>query len=82
MLQDAIALAHEGDYSLVNDLLNIAQNPFDEHEKYDKYSKPTPMEFANVKLSCSSQFKYISYCNKIKKFHFFYIKLQYEKRYI
>ena len=54
MLQDAIALAHEGDYSLVNDLLNIAQNPFDEHEKYDKYSKPTPMEFANVKLSCSS----------------------------
>ena len=54
ILQDAIALAHDGDYSLVNDLLDIAQNPFDEHEKFDKYAHPTPMEFANVKLSCSS----------------------------
>jgi uncharacterized protein YdiU (UPF0061 family) len=54
MLQEAIDLAHDGDYTLVNDLLNIAQNPFDEHEKFDKYSNPTPMEFANIKLSCSS----------------------------
>lgn len=54
MLQEAIELAHEGDYSLVNDLLEIAQNPFNEHEKYEKYSKPTPMDFANIKLSCSS----------------------------
>ena len=54
MLQDAIDLAHDGDYSLVNDLLEIAQNPFEEHEKYEKYSKPTPTEFANIKLSCSS----------------------------
>ncbi len=54
MLQEAIELAHEGDYSLVNDLLKIAQNPFDEHEEFDRYSKPTPMEFANIKLSCSS----------------------------
>ena len=54
MLQEAIELAHEGDYSLVNDLLEIAQNPFDEHKKYEKYSKPTPMEFANIKLTCSS----------------------------
>ena len=54
MLQEAIELAHEGDYSLVNDLLEIAQNPFDEHSKYERYSNPTPMEFANIKLSCSS----------------------------
>jgi serine/tyrosine/threonine adenylyltransferase len=54
MLQEAIQLAHRGDYSLVNDLLEIAQNPFDEHAKYDKYANPTPMEFANIKLSCSS----------------------------
>lgn len=54
MLQDAIQLAHSGDYTLVNDLLDIAQNPFDEHKKFDKYSKPTPMKFANIKLSCSS----------------------------
>lgn len=54
MLQDAIALAHEGDYTLVNDLLKIAQNPFDEHEAFEKYAQPTPMEYANTQLSCSS----------------------------
>ncbi len=54
MLQDAIELAHEGDYTLVNDLLNIAQNPFDEHEAFEKYAQATPMEYANTQLSCSS----------------------------
>ncbi|MAD40888.1 MAG: hypothetical protein CL623_00645 [Arcobacter sp.] len=54
MLQEAIQLAHSGDYSLVNDLLKIAQNPYAEHLKYDRYANPTPMEFANLKLSCSS----------------------------
>jgi len=54
MLQEAIDSAENGDFTLLNDLLNIAQNPFDEHKKYDKYSKATPMEFANIKLSCSS----------------------------
>ena len=54
MLQDAIELAHEHDFSLVNDLLEIAQNPFDEHEKYEKYAQSTPNEHSNIKLSCSS----------------------------
>ena len=54
MLQEAIQLAHEGDFSLVNDLLNIAQNPFDEHEKFEKYANSTPQEHSNLKLSCSS----------------------------
>ena len=54
MLQEAIDLAHNGDYSLVNDLLNIAQSPFDEHKEFERYSNLTPMEFANIKLSCSS----------------------------
>ena len=54
MLQEAIDLAYTGDYSLVNDLLEIAQNPYAEHLKYDRYSNVTPMEFANIKLSCSS----------------------------
>lgn len=54
MLQDAIEKADEGDYSLVNELLEIAQNPFAEHPKFEKYAKPTPMKFANIKLSCSS----------------------------
>lgn len=54
MLQDAIEKATKGDFTLVNELLNIAQNPFEEHEKFEKYAKPTPKEFANLKLSCSS----------------------------
>ena len=54
MLQEAIEAAHEGNYNLVNDLLNIAQNPFDKHENFEKYAQPTPMEHANLKLSCSS----------------------------
>lgn len=54
MLQESIELAHTGDYSLVNDLLDIAQNPFDEHKKFERYANPTPIEHANLKLSCSS----------------------------
>jgi len=54
MLQEAIMLAHEGDYSLVNDLLHIAQNPFEKHEKFERYANPTPQEHANLQLSCSS----------------------------
>ncbi len=54
MLQESIDMAKEGDFKLVNDLLNIAQNPFDEHEEFDRYSKPTPIEHNNLRLSCSS----------------------------
>ena len=54
MLQEAIDKAEEGDFTLVNDLLNIAQNPYDEHNEYERYSKATPLEFSNIKLSCSS----------------------------
>ena len=54
MLQEAIEKAHEGDYSLVNVLLDIAQNPFDEHEKWERFSQVTPEKFSNLKLSCSS----------------------------
>ena len=54
IIQEAIEKAHEGDYTLVNDLLKIAQNPFDEHPKFERYAQPTPMKYANIKLSCSS----------------------------
>ncbi|MFA7084018.1 MAG: YdiU family protein [Arcobacteraceae bacterium] len=54
MLQEAIEKATKGDFSLVNELLIMAQNPFDEHKKFERYAKPTPLEFANLKLSCSS----------------------------
>jgi uncharacterized protein YdiU (UPF0061 family) len=54
MLQEAIDSASKADFTLVNDLLAIAQNPFDEHPTFERYAKATPLEFSNLKLSCSS----------------------------
>ncbi|AXH09118.1 hypothetical protein CP960_05870 [Malaciobacter halophilus] len=54
MLQEAIQKAQEGDFTLVNDLLTIAQAPFDEHIEFERYAQATPIQFANIKLSCSS----------------------------
>jgi len=54
MLQEAIEKAQEGDFSLVNELLHVAQNPFDEHPELTRYTKATPHQFKALKLSCSS----------------------------
>lgn len=54
ILQEAIDLAEKNDFSLVNDLLTLAQNPYDEHPEFEHYAGATPPEHQNVKLSCSS----------------------------
>ncbi|QKF73777.1 YdiU family protein [Aliarcobacter faecis] len=54
IIEEAIKKAQNNDFSLVNDLLKIAQNPFDEHKDFERYSKPTPQQFSNIKLSCLS----------------------------
>jgi uncharacterized protein YdiU (UPF0061 family) len=54
MLQEAIDKAEEGDFSGVEDLFHIAQNPFDEHEGFERWAEATPKAFKNQKLSCSS----------------------------
>lgn len=54
ILQEAIDKAEQGDFTLVDDLLKIAQNPYDEHPEFERYSLPTPNAFKNLKLSCSS----------------------------
>ncbi len=54
ILQEAIEKAEAGDSSLVNDLLRLAQNPFDEHPKFERYAKVTPSDYQNLRLSCSS----------------------------
>ncbi len=53
MLQDAIEQAQNGDYTLVNDLLKIAHNPYDEHKKFEHYTQVNK-EFKALKCSCSS----------------------------
>ena len=54
MLQEAIDAAEKGDFSVVDDLFKIAQNPFDEHPEFERWGAATPQAFKNKKLSCSS----------------------------
>ncbi len=54
MLQEAIDNAQQGDFTLVDALFNIAQNPYAEHKAYERWAGATPDEFKNKKLSCSS----------------------------
>lgn len=54
ILQEAIDAAEHDDFTLVNDLLTLAQAPYDEHPEFDRYAVPTPIRFKNLKLSCSS----------------------------
>ncbi len=54
ILQEAIDAAEKDDFTLVNELLILAQNPYDEHEAFERYAGVTPPEHTNLKLSCSS----------------------------
>jgi uncharacterized protein YdiU (UPF0061 family) len=50
--QLAIDKAHEGDYSIVNELLEVMRNPYDEQPQYQQYAAKRP-EWARVKAGCS-----------------------------
>jgi len=54
MLDEAIALAKGGNFSKVEELLFLAQNPFDELPEFEHFSVETPEVYKNVTLSCSS----------------------------
>lgn len=54
MLEKAISLAENGDFSMVKTLLYIAQHPFDELPEFEHFSQDTPEEYKNIGLSCSS----------------------------
>lgn len=54
ILQAAIEKAELFDFSMINDLLKVALNPFDEHEELEYLCKSAPAEAKNLKLSCSS----------------------------
>jgi uncharacterized protein YdiU (UPF0061 family) len=54
ILQEAIDAAEEGDYSVLDDLFKIAQDPYAEHEGFERWAGVTPDVFKNKKLSCSS----------------------------
>ena len=54
LLQQAIELAEEGDYSVVETLLKLAQQPFDEHNEEHAYAQPAPDWGKELVISCSS----------------------------
>jgi len=54
MLQEAIEEAEKGNFTLIENLFNIAQNPYDEHSEFERWAEVTPDIFKNQKLSCSS----------------------------
>lgn len=54
LMSEAIDAAEKNDFTLMNDLLTLAQNPYDEHERFERYAQPTPHACKNLKLSCSS----------------------------
>lgn len=54
MLQKAIGLAENGDYSMVEKLLYISKNPYDELPEFEHFAGDTPEEYKNIGLSCSS----------------------------
>ncbi len=52
MAQLAIDKAEEGDYSLVNELLEIIRHPYDEQHENNKYAEKRP-EWARNRPGCS-----------------------------
>lgn len=54
LAQIAIQNAEQGDFSEVNTLLKILENPFDEQIEYSKYAKLPPDWANDLYISCSS----------------------------
>jgi uncharacterized protein YdiU (UPF0061 family) len=54
ILQEAIEAATNRDYSMVDDLLTVALDPFSEHPTLEHLGKSAPKELKNIRLSCSS----------------------------
>ena len=54
LAQIAIEKAQLGDYSEINQLLEVLQNPYQTHSLYDDYARPAPAWAGSIEISCSS----------------------------
>ena len=54
MLQEVIDAAHEHDFTPLDALFRIAQDPYAEHPEFEHWAGATPDVHKNNKLSCSS----------------------------
>jgi uncharacterized protein YdiU (UPF0061 family) len=54
LAQHAIELAQQDDFSEVQKLLHILENPYAEQSEFEAYAAPPPKELEDIALSCSS----------------------------
>ena len=54
LAQIAIEKAEKGDFSEIDTLLMLVQNPYDEHPNYEHYAKSPPDWGQHLEISCSS----------------------------
>jgi uncharacterized protein YdiU (UPF0061 family) len=52
--QEIIQDVENGNSELLAEWMQVFYRPFDEHEKFAKYARPTPPEFKHIEVSCSS----------------------------
>ena len=52
--QNVIEEAQRGNYAEIDALLKVLQNPFDEHEDFERFNTAPPPENQRVAVSCSS----------------------------
>jgi uncharacterized protein YdiU (UPF0061 family) len=54
LAQVAIEKAQEKDFSEIEKLLTLLENPFDEHPEYQSYAELPPDWATDIEVSCSS----------------------------
>lgn len=54
IVQNAIEKAEAGDFSEVDVLLKVLQNPFDEQPEMERFAEPPPAGAPRIEVSCSS----------------------------
>ena len=54
LAQEAIEAAQQGDFSVLNKLLEVLKNPFIKNKKYNEFSKAPPEWGKKLEISCSS----------------------------
>jgi uncharacterized protein YdiU (UPF0061 family) len=52
--EEAIRAAKQGDFSKVEQLLEVLQSPFDEHPAHEALAGLPPAWAASIEISCSS----------------------------